>query len=147
MAVLFPDRADQPRWPEQARRQNEDRLQQREPGAHRDGDEAALQRQQTTAVRQDHGLFSRAGVEYRSPLSFTTSPPFITKGTACRMLTSASGSPATAIRSPNRPAAIAPTSPERPSASAAVTVAAWIACMGVMPQVTIVTNCLALSPF
>ena len=31
-------------------------------------------------------------------------------------------------------------------ASAAVTVAAWIACIGDMPHATIVTNCLALSP-
>ena len=54
----------------------------------------------------------------------TTSPPFITNLTVSSVVTSASGSPSTAMMSPQAPGSRVPTFPVQPSRSAALTVAA-----------------------
>lgn len=71
-----------------------------------------------------------------SKADLKTTPSFITNATFFSALTSASGSPATAIRSADAPAATTPSSPRWPSSSAAREVADWIACIGVMPNST-----------
>src|SRR5215472_9375508 len=67
---------------------------------------------------------------------FTTLPDFMTKLTCSIRDMSASGSPATAIKSAERPGSIDPSSSVAPSIVAALIVADWIACMGVMPYLT-----------
>src|SRR5581483_8296685 len=64
-----------------------------------------------------------------------TTPAFITKRTRWSSVMSRSGSPATATRSADIPGATAPSS-GCPRSSAARLVAAWIACIGVMPYWT-----------
>src|ERR1035437_4788401 len=76
-----------------------------------------------------------------------TAPPFMTNVTRSSSVTSFNGSPATAIRSAYEPAESSPTLPLRPNRSAAFTVAAWIACIGVIPQRTMCANCLAFQPW
>src|SRR5262252_4372390 len=67
---------------------------------------------------------------------FTTFPDFMTKLTCSIRDMSVSGSPATAIKSAERPGSIDPNSSVAPSIVAALIVADWIACMGVMPYLT-----------
>jgi hypothetical protein len=75
---------------------------------------------------------------YRFPAipSFTTTPPFITNPTFSSARTSCNGSPVTAITSANLPASNVPTSLARPMRSAALLVAARMACAGVIPNFT-----------
>jgi len=54
---------------------------------------------------------------------FTTSPPFITNVTCCRVVTSRSGSPSTAMMSAHLPDSMAPTLSDQPSRSASLIVA------------------------
>src|SRR4051812_47638591 len=91
--------------------------------------------------------YSRASPKcFPVTLSLYTVPPFITNPTFSSTFTSCSGSALTAIRSAYLPASILPTSLLRPIRSAALTVAARIAWIGVMPHSTILPNCLPLSP-
>src|SRR5439155_220375 len=69
-----------------------------------------------------------------------------TKPTCSSTVTSWSGSPATAMTSANFPGSTAPTRSAHPSRSAAFTVAAWIACIGVSPHRTMWANCFAFQP-
>src|SRR5882762_11784135 len=66
-----------------------------------------------------------------------TAPSFMTKSTCSRTLMSRSGSAETALTSAYLPGLIEPTSFEWPRRSAAFVVAAWMACIGVIPYFTI----------
>src|SRR3989442_2434870 len=79
-------------------------------------------------------------------LSLTTCPPFITNPTCSSTVTSCNGSPITPITSANLPGSSAPTRSRQPSRSAALTVAAWIACSDVVPHRTMCANCFAFQP-
>lgn len=79
-------------------------------------------------------LYDRTyGVHAATPACLYTFPSFITNSTFSRMLMSFNGSPLTAIRSAYFPGLIEPISLECPSKSAAFDVAAWMACIGVIP--------------
>jgi len=64
--------------------------------------------------------FFTAGFDY---LTEIISPPFITKRTCSRIVTSATGSPSTATMSANLPGSRVPTRSDQPSRSAALSVA------------------------
>src|SRR5689334_11914340 len=73
-------------------------------------------------------------------------PPFTTTATLCSSEMSWSGSPLTAMMSPNLSGSIEPIFEAQPMNDAASSVADWIACMGVMPRFTMIGNWRALSP-
>src|SRR5262249_45693170 len=78
--------------------------------------------------------------------SLNSRPPLITTCTCCSSEMSSSGSPYTAIRSPNLPGSMVPTSSDQPMYWAAVDVADRMAFIGDMPRATMTGNCRALSP-
>src|SRR6266478_2898914 len=73
-----------------------------------------------------------------------TFPSFITNCTCSSTLMSCNGSPATAIRSAYLPGLMSPTTSECPSRSAAEVVADWMACIDVIPYLTMKANCFTL---
>src|SRR5882724_9036969 len=108
------------------------------------GDERGRDDDERTAKKFEH---QRAAFAPPVRLSLTTWPPFITNPTCSSTVTSWSGSPATPITSANLPGSSAPTRSAQPIRSAALTVAAWIACSGVVPDRTMCANCFAFQPW
>src|SRR5439155_1117341 len=76
----------------------------------------------------------------------TPPPPFTTTQSRAAVLPSLRGSPSTPIRTPHFPPATTPVLSDHPSRSAALTVAAWIACSGVRPNLTMTANSCAFGP-